>query len=165
MRSGWFVAMGFFQSAVILARQVDVALSYVVEHAPAARTTRTAGVAGAAEEAPAGDTVLVLRDLVVNGIGIAPTLARLLIYERLHGRHGRRGNRGSAKPSPAARGAAAGGRAIRGIGGVGPANYFVVSPNPVGGKHRNVGNIAHAIGGHAIGGLPRGLRIALAPWD
>src|SRR5208282_941170 len=106
--AGWQIAMGFFQRAVILARQVDVALGYVVESASAGRTAAATGVAGATEEAPARDAVLVLRDLIVDGIRIAPTLARLLIHERLNRRHGGRGNRSSAKTCPGTRGAGAG---------------------------------------------------------
>src|SRR4029077_6723573 len=50
--------------------------------------------------------------------------------------------------------AAASRPAIRGIG---PAEHIVVAPQPVGGEKGNVRCIAHAVGGIAQYGLPRGL--------
>src|SRR5208282_322622 len=106
--AGWQIAMGFFHTAVISACQVDVTLGYIVKSTSAARAAVTAGVAGAADKGSASRAVFVLRDLIVDGIRIAPTLARLLIHERLNRRHGGRGNRSSAKTCPGTRGAGAG---------------------------------------------------------
>src|SRR5208283_376768 len=121
--------MGFFQTAVIRARQVDVALGYVVESASAARATGAARIAAAAEEGSPRDAVFVLRDLVVDRVGVAPDLAGLLIHQRLNTRHGGSGNRGSAQPGPGVRGTAARSRSVRGLARVRPANGFEVPPN------------------------------------
>ena len=69
--AGWFVAVVFGRSAVVPARQINVALGHVVEDATAARAG--AGITSATQEGATSRAVLVLSDLVVEGTEDCPS--------------------------------------------------------------------------------------------
>src|ERR1039458_9946156 len=146
--------------AVVSTVHVDVALSYVVEHARGgqASTRRlidgVAGTVAARAELGFGDGIV--RRVRIAHLGQTP----LLIHQRLDGGHHRRSDRCSAKAAPRAGRARAG---LSPLGRIREADGGEVPPDAVRGKERNVRNIAYAVGRVAEdAGLPRGLGIPRA---
>ena len=155
--AGWQVAVVFCDRAVISARRIDVALGYVVEDAPAARAAAAAGVTRGSLEAAAGGAVLGSVRSGSRGSGLPQVwpvfwLTRAWMAAMV-------GAEIEVPPKPdQVLGAPAQVAAPPRLGRVRPADRFEVAPNTVGGKHGNVGNIAHAVGGHAVNSLASGQR-------
>src|SRR5208283_1939205 len=100
---------------------------------------------------------------VINGVGVSPAAACVLIDQCLNAGHDRRRDGGAAESGPGA-GRAGASKATANVGvWVGPADDVIGIPDAVGGEQGDIGDITDTVGGIAEQAALEGwLRVARA---